>query len=382
MNDYSSEEDGNSEDQPPNGMFESNRFKGLGSLIPNQNQGKASKSPRSRLAAYMNNKVNSKEKEDKMESDDQSISLGNIHEFLDERSVGSAQSLFSPRKSFHFNSFDPEKKMKETAEQKQFHDKFNEVISNVQTDLKGRNVKFDYIQKVVSLFNDCCNSFLNGTSSLMEVGDEMEEEVQAEPTKTYDFSQNLQEIKPTQSLETKLITSNKLFTSAFDTKVRITNERNQMIALFVRSNPPSRRRMDFNGKNIIAITENDRVFFFESKEFVHIGPPIGKKQPIPSLFKPFGEELGMPPVPFDKSKALSKYTASHPVLSVYFNKSFPNMVALVGLESITFVNLEQNGKVGEPRMLLYHNDADFIIKASWLPGQKVLIKFNLLFNII
>ena len=372
----SSDEEGTSEDQM-RFILESNKLKNLSSLLPHS---KFSKSPSIRLASYLPNKLGSKDKDDRemrIESDDQSVSLSNMHEFLDERSVGSVQSTLSPRRSFQFNPSEVEKKLKDTADQKFSNEKLNSILNGVKSVCRERNYSFDYIQKVVALFNECCNNYLNEFPQEEQVQLDIEEEKQPEPIQTYDFSLNLQEMKPAQSLDTKLMVANRTFSAGFDLKMRIPSERNQMLSLFLQTNPPSKKRMDYDGRSFIAVAENDAVYFFDKKEFVSSGTAAARKQSIPSLLKSFGggggggDDLNIALPTFDKNKAAGRFTSAHPLLSVLFNKAYPNTVALVGIENITFVNIEANGTVGDSRVLTYHNDADFILKASWVPEHKV-----------
>ena len=370
LNDYSSDEDIGTEEQS-NMIFDQQRLKGLGSLFPPQTK-TTSKSPGTKSNALLSNRLANKDRDSmKLEADDQSVSLGNIYEFLDERSIGSVPSLSSPRRTAPIDSQEVSKKLREATSQKDFSEKFKQVMLQVQDSLAQKDIKFNYLDQVVLLLNQYCQTYASVSSS-KEQALTMEEEAPVEVVQTYDFTKNLS-VRPSQSLETKLTLPNKAFSAALDLKVRIINERNQMLALLLGSNPPFRKRLDFNSKNLIALTENDRVLFFDSSYFVSSAAPARKKSSIASLLKPFGGEPALAASPFDRSASVAKFTATHPILSICFNKSFPNIIALVGIESITIITVEANGKINDAQVLNYHNEADFVLRALWVPGTKSVL---------
>lgn len=58
-------------------------------------------------------------------------------------------------------------------------------------------------------------------------------------------------------------------------------------------------------------------------------------------------------------------------MSVAFNKSAPNNVALIGTDVITLITLSKDGKIADSKIMNFNADSDFILRARWLPGQKV-----------
>jgi len=392
MMEYSSEDDGNLEEQT-NFMFDSQRLKTIASLIPNDIK---LKSPSLRLTSYLaskgynigtshafkdtNGDVKNKEEDrrDRLGSDDNSVSLSNINNYLDERSADSSINLGSPNRSLHFNPENAERKVKNLATHTPSSEKFTELLMQLENDNSREKILPNYIDQLVSLFKDCCKSYLSlNNASENERKGEMEEEDNVEPIKTFDLTGSLV-TKPTQALDTKLATPVKLFKGGFDLRQRVLSETNQMLALFIHSNPPSKKRMDYNGKALLSIAENDRLFIYNKNQLLENRLPSTKKESLPALsLKSFDSKASIASSPFDKEKAFAKYKAGHPILSACFNRAFPNKIALVGIETITFCLIEKNGECIENEILMLQGDADYILKAMWLPNQKVKISLLL-----
>jgi len=191
--------------------------------------------------------------------------------------------------------------------------------------------------------------------------------------KCYDFSLKMAN-KPAQGIEPKLASLNRIYTQTFNVKGKTIDSGNQFVALFMQSNPPFRKSLDYNGIKVVAVCENERTYFFDKKEFVSTTKPqiqeSSKRDQLNQIYKSFGQEYAMAPIPFDKNKSLSRFEASHSILSIQFNKCAPNVVALVGTDQITIVNINKEGKVTNSRILTFTGDSDFILRAKWLPGHK------------
>lgn len=150
---------------------------------------------------------------------------------------------------------------------------------------------------------------------MFEGSGKMDEEPNAFEVPCQDFSMRMS-MSPNQCIEPKLALLNRLTNPTFNTKGRAVDQGNQFVALFMQSNPPFRKSLDYNGIKVIAIIENERAYFFDKKEFVSTSKPqiqdLNKRSSaLASIIKHFGDEYAMTPTNFDKNKSLSRFDASH-----------------------------------------------------------------------
>ena len=350
--------------------FLSNKLKGLG-------LGKLNLSLQSKLAAsYISpdfSKDRGLESSSKIEqeiSDEDSVSLGHIQDYIEERSMASNMSFaISPVRAFGSNTdervhrhkldlgFSPE-------------GKFNEIFQEFAE--KKVNKQFNYSGSILQIIQGVLDNYIQKMQGQLMV----EENAEAAVEKGIDFVDfnAIMESSVSQSLEAVTGGPTRILVAGFEIRIRpehLGNSDRGIISLLHGTNPPFKKQIDYNGKNFIAICEADRVSIYEKKNiFASINS--GEKKSSNLVLKGLGGKVEEVATKIDKSRCLSRIAVREVIMSIAFNREAPDLLAVAGISVCFVLNLDANGKAtSNLRQINFDAESEFIIRMQWVPKSKV-----------
>ena len=303
-------------------------------------------------------------------SDEDSVSLGHIQDYIEERSLMSNMSFaVSPVRAFGSNA--DERGLKQKLESGFSPEgRFNEIFQEFAE--KKVNKKFNYSGCILQIIQSVLENYIQKMQGQTMV-EESTEAVAEKGSEFVDFSL-IMDTTVAQSLEPMAGGPTRILMAGFEIRIRpehLGNSDRGIISLLHSTNPPFKKQIDYNGKNFIAVCEADRISIYDKKT-IFASLTSGEKKSSNLVLKGQAGKVEEIATKIDKTRCLSRIAMREVILSIAFNREASDLLAVAGISSCFVLNLDANGKAtSNLRQINFDAESEFIIRMQWLPKSKV-----------